>query len=82
MNTIAQQLGIKIGKQSPLLIMYGGKKRYWEDAAGHWDRREYDDKGNNVYLENSDGVLLDKRIKKVTLAEVEAKFGYKVEVIK
>jgi hypothetical protein len=36
---------------------------YWEDSNGYWTKYEYDEKGNLIYRENNDGVIIDNRTK-------------------
>ena len=34
---------------------------YFENSNGHWFKREYDQNGNEIYYEDSDGRIVDKR---------------------
>ena len=41
-----------------------GKQIYWETSSGSrgfWTKREYDSGGNEIYFEDSDGVIIDNR---------------------
>ena len=52
-QTIAQVLNIK---EFPFEIKdKNGKKIYYEDSTGLWNKREYDHDGNITYFENSNG---------------------------
>lgn len=59
--TIAQQLKIK---EFPFEINdSNGKVIYFETSTEYWVKREYDDNGNLIYWENSNGRIIDKRPK-------------------
>ena len=53
---------------------------YTELSNGDWVKREFDDKGNTVYYENSDGKIIDKRTKELTIEEIEKLLGYKIKI--
>ena len=36
---------------------------YIEDCSGFWTKREWDSQGNQIYLENSNGYIIDNRPK-------------------
>jgi hypothetical protein len=55
-----------------------GNNVYHGDSDGYWCKREYDDKGDKVYWKNSNGLVVDNRSKKVTLAEVEAEYEWSI----
>jgi hypothetical protein len=38
---------------------------YGEDSSGYWCKSEFDSQGNQIYLEDSHGFILDKRIPEV-----------------
>jgi hypothetical protein len=59
--TIAQQLGVK---QFPFVIKDdAGKEIYREESSGCWVKREYNNNGNEIYFEDSDGGIFDRRPK-------------------
>ena len=41
---------------------------------------EYDEKGNMIYYENSNGKIIDKRVKELTVEEIEKLLGYKIKI--
>jgi len=58
---------------------------YWENSKECWTRCEWDDVGDVIYFEDSDGKIEDNRpphIIEVTMADIEKKFGCKVMVVK
>jgi hypothetical protein len=59
-----------------------GNEIYYENSNGYWSKREYD--ANEIYWENSNGKIIDKRPKVVelTLEDIAAKFGVDVGKIK
>ncbi len=60
-KTIAQQLGVT---EFPFRIKdKRGRLIYLEYDDGFWARWEYDDKGNEIYYQNSDGEIRDNRPK-------------------
>ncbi len=61
-----------------------GNVIYYEDSNGYWVKREWDVNGKEIYWENSNGVIKDKRSKtvEVTLEEIAAKLGIKVEQLR
>jgi hypothetical protein len=59
-----------------------GNELYYEDSDKYWAKYEYDEQRNEIYFETSNGTLIDKRVKKMTLEEIEKVLGYKVEVVK
>jgi hypothetical protein len=46
---------------------------YFEDSNGYWFKNEYDEDGNVIYYENSEGCIVDKRVKELTVEEIEKK---------
>jgi hypothetical protein len=59
--TIAQQLNITT---FPFEIKDdNGRKIYREDSYGYWEKAEYDQNGNQIYYENSNGRIMDNRPK-------------------
>lgn len=61
MKTIAQQLGIK---DFPFIIRDKDENLlYWEEANGFYEKWQYDSDGYEIYYENSDGKVIDKRQK-------------------
>tara|TARA_R110000868_G_scaffold204078_1_gene452093 strand:+ start:393 stop:710 length:318 start_codon:yes stop_codon:yes gene_type:complete len=57
---------------------------YYEDSDGDWSKSEYDTNGKEIYFETSKGVIKDNRPKivEVTLEEIAAKLGIKVEQLR
>ena len=53
---------------------------YFEDSNVYWSKRKYDEKDNMIYFEDSDGIITDKRVKELTIEEVEELFGYKIKI--
>ena len=43
-----------------------GNVIYREDSNGYWSKREYVEKGNEIYYENRDSGIIDKRMEKLT----------------
>jgi hypothetical protein len=71
-KTIAQELGIKefpfeIMDDRGRLIYHERNRHFWQisglDAETFWARFEYDEKGNQIYFENSYGRIIDNRPK-------------------
>jgi hypothetical protein len=82
MKTIAQQLNIK---EFPFEIKDSrGNRIYWENSTGGWVKCEYYSNMNEVYLEDSNGRIIDNRPKQVelTMDEIAAKFGINVSQLK
>jgi len=60
-KTIAQELGVT---QFPFRIKdKGGNLIYKELKGGAWSRWKYDSEGNQIYYENSKGLVMDSRPK-------------------
>ena len=53
---------------------------YYEDSNGYWIKRKYNEKGNEIYRENSKGEIIDKRVKELTIEEIEKLLGYKIKI--
>ena len=55
--TLAQAYKKQFGEVSyPFKIFdASGRKTYYENSLGYWEKYEYDAKGNNTYRENSAG---------------------------
>ncbi len=80
--TIAQQLKIK---DFPFVIKdKDGKQIYYEYLNNYWTKYEYDANGKQIYSENSNGVIKDKRPKivEVTLEDIAKKLGISVEQLR
>ena len=76
MKTIAQQLNIN---EFPFEIKdKNGKLLYTEDSYGYWSKCERDEDGNVRYYENSNGKIIDKRVKEMTKKEAEKEFKIKI----
>ena len=43
-------------------------------------KRNMTKKGNLIYYENSFGYILDKRVKELTVEEIEKLLGYKIKI--
>ena len=81
--TIAQQLGVK---EFPFVI-YDNRldKLYYEDRTGYWCKREFDDDGNQIYYEDSNGRIVNDRPKAVpeyTMEELTVKLGHNFKIKK
>jgi hypothetical protein len=57
-----------------------GKEIYFENNGSYWSKKEYDDEGYWVYFEDSFGYIVDKRVKELTVKEIEKILGYKVKI--
>ena len=57
-----------------------GKVIYSEDSNSYWSKSEYNEKGNQIYFENSNGAITDKRVKELTIEEIERMLGYKIKI--
>jgi len=68
--TIAQQLNITT---FPFEIMDNqGRLIYFEESYGYWEKAEYDQNGNQIYYENSNGRIIDNRPKpETTILDIE-----------
>ena len=61
MKTIAQQLNIT---EFPFIIKDKNRNEiYLERRNEYWVKREYDSSGNEIYYENSQGLILNNRPK-------------------
>ncbi len=54
-------------KKNGVLEILGNKRRtvYYEHSDGYWCKLEYDSKGNEIYTEDSRGVIVDNRTPKI-----------------
>ena len=61
---------------------YDGKGNliYYESSYGYWEKREYDEKDDMIYFEDSNGKTIDKRVKELTIEEIEKLLGYKIKI--
>ena len=57
-----------------------GNRVYHENSEGFWEKSEYDKRGNLVLFTNSVGLFIDKRVRELTLEEIESLLGYKVKI--
>ena len=76
--TIAQQLKVK---DFPFIIEDSkGNQIYYEDLYKYWCKYEFDANGIEIYYENSEGKINDKRPKTtLTLDEIAEKFGISLD---
>ena len=64
MKTIGQQIKWDFKTNGNLEIKdKNGKEIYWEDSDRYWTKREYDSQGNQIYFEDSGGLIIDYRPK-------------------
>ena len=76
--TIAQQLKIK---EFPFEIKdKKGNRIYSETPGGYWAKWEYDDHGNLVYYENSDGEIVNNRHRLNKIVKVKLLSGKKYKL--
>ena len=62
--TIAQQIKWDFEVNGTLVIKdKNGRLIYLEDSDGDWAKYERDSRGNEIYYENSGGIIVDKRPK-------------------
>ena len=62
--TIAQQIKWDFETNGDLEIKdKNGKEIYWEDSDRYWTKHEYDSQGNQIYFEDSGGLIIDNRPK-------------------
>ena len=57
-----------------------GNEIYRENSDGNWAKWEYDEKGNEIYREDRKGIIIDKRVKELTIEEIEKLLGYKIKI--
>ena len=57
-----------------------GNRIYYEDSSGYWFKSEYDEKDNEIYFENKNGEIINKRVKELTIEEIEELLGYKIKI--
>ena len=57
-----------------------GNVIYLENSKGFWEKSEYDEKGNRSYYENSRGIIIDERVRELTIEEIEKLLGYKIKI--
>ena len=63
-QTVAQLLKHDFkSKGSLFLYDSNGKLIYFEDSYGYWFKQEFDTNNNQIYYENSNGAIIDKRPK-------------------
>lgn len=78
MQTIAQQIKWNFAKDGSLQIRDGKENLiYYEQACGYWSKREYNENGNEIYYEDSKGVIDDNR--PTNVVEIE---GVKYKLVK
>ncbi|MCK9320352.1 hypothetical protein [Methanoculleus sp.] len=57
-----------------------GNRSYYEDSYGYWAKWEYDGKGDVIYCEDKGGILVNKRVKELTIEQIEKLLGYKIKI--
>ena len=60
-----------------------GNRIYIENSEGYWEKSYYENsKGfwERSYFENSNGKIIDKRVKELTIEEIENLLGYKIKI--
>jgi hypothetical protein len=61
-QTIGQWLKWDFEANGDLVIKdQNGKPIYWESLNSGWAKREHDDRGNQLYYEDSNGFIFDNR---------------------
>jgi len=82
-QTIAQFLNVK---DFPFVIKdKNGNEIYFENSSGYWSKLEYNNKGNRICSENSDGKIIDNRPKQMielTLQDIAEMKGVEVSQIR
>ena len=82
MKTIAEQIKWDFKTNGDLVIRdKNGKLIYLEYSGGYWEKYEYDSQGNQIYLENSKGTIIDNRPKPCEGKVVEIE-GIKYKLVK
>ena len=63
-------------------IRYYAKSLEVYDEKGNmiYHKRKYNEKGNMIYYENSNGEIIDKRTKELTIEQIENLLGYKIKI--
>ena len=81
-QTIAQQIKWDF-KTNGLLVIKdnSGNLIYWENSNGYWVKYEYDSQGDQIYCEDSDGLIKDSRPKSCENKVVEID-GEKFKLVK
>jgi len=63
-KSISEFLGLENKSDFPIKIKDKNDNQiYYENSAGFWWKKEFDDKGNLIYCENNVGIEEDKRPK-------------------
>ena len=57
-----------------------GNRTYYENSYDYWAKWEYNEKGDVIYCEDKGGILVNKRIKELTIEEIEKLLGYKIKI--
>ena len=57
-----------------------GYVTYFENSDGCWSKSKHNEKGNVIYYENNKGKIIDKRVKELTIEEIEKLLGYKIKI--
>lgn len=56
------------------------KQTYHENNSGYWAKREFDESGNLIYFEDSEGDVFDKRVRELTIEEIENLLGFRIKI--
>ena len=59
-----------------------GNEVYYEYISGYWRKHKFDEHGNELYFENSEGKVIDNRKKDITLRLTEEQIKQVRELIK
>lgn len=57
-----------------------GEPFYYEDSNGYLSVKEYDQKTNQLYYDNSGECDVDEHVKELTITEIEELLGYKIKI--
>ena len=57
-----------------------GNVIYSENRNGYWCKCEYNEKGKRIYFEDSEDEIVDERVRKLTIEQIENLLGYKIKI--
>ncbi len=57
-----------------------GEPFYYEDNDGYLSVKEYDERNNQLYYEDSSEYIVDEHVKELTIKEIEKLLGYKIKI--